>query len=295
MDNFKLKLLILKTGDKFFVTDNIEGKSYFNSVLYQYYFDGKPSLPSFKESWRSIEKIPEKIQFKTNKRGINYRYELDINLNSKFYDKLPKVLSVDEASEVQDDIIGLYKYVCDYIDGELTDVEFEYEIVCEDENFQVVKPKYKYTSNIITQLTTHIDLRINRPCSIPSKDLYTVVREHVKLNINPKNAVITSDYDFCFTVKKIIKLTKEVIVEENKGTDKRPKWEKRFLNTRLVEVFEMAPAPYRKYTVISPIHGKNYKDLEENITKYLDDLITMINEPLVDCPHCNGEGVILSI
>jgi hypothetical protein len=41
-----------------------------------------------------------------------------------------------------------------------------------------------------------------RPCSITSKQTYDIVRYYVKENIDPKQAEVTSDYDFCFTVKK---------------------------------------------------------------------------------------------
>ncbi|MFK5882928.1 MAG: hypothetical protein QM489_01155 [Candidatus Izemoplasma sp.] len=40
------------------------------------------------------------------------------------------------------------------------------------------------------------------PCEISSQDLYNIIRERVKQNINYENAAITSDYDFCFTVKR---------------------------------------------------------------------------------------------
>ena len=55
----------------------------------------------------------------------------------------------------------------------------------------------------------------------------------------------------------------------------------------------MAPKPYQSYTVIEPIEGEKYQDLEKNIDDYLTKLITYINEPLVDCPHCKGRGVIM--
>ena len=42
-----------------------------------------------------------------------------------------------------------------------------------------------------------------RPCKLTSKkQMYSIVRNWIKTNINPKCAEITNDYDFCFTVKR---------------------------------------------------------------------------------------------
>jgi hypothetical protein len=32
--------------------------------------------------------------------------------------------------------------------------------------------------------------------------------------------------------------------------------------------------------------------VKDKIDKYLNDLITEINKPLIDCPHCKGLGVV---
>ena len=155
------------------------------------------------------------------------------------------------------------------------------------------KPKYPYSVNILTQLTTHKDLRVNRPCKINTEDLYKIVREFVKTNINPKYARITSDYDFCFTVKKLIPLSETKAYQADISRTKKQRWVTKYVNEREVTVFEMAPKAYQHYTVIQPIEGNNYQDLEKNIDDYLTKLITYINEPLVDCPHCKGRGVIM--
>ena len=46
----------------------------------------------------------------------------------------------------------------------------------------------------------------NYPCEISSVDLYSVVRQYIKDNIDTKVAKITTDYNFCFEVKKLIPL-----------------------------------------------------------------------------------------
>jgi hypothetical protein len=70
--------------------------------------------------------------------------------------------------------------------------------------------------------------------------------------------------------------------------------ETRYRLNRRVQVFEMAPKPYQKYTVIKPFEGTSYENMMESVETYLSDLIEEINKPLVDCPNCNGMGVIIS-
>lgn len=36
------------------------------------------------------------------------------------------------------------------------------------------------------------------------------------------------------------------------------------------------------------------EDLKNNIDNYLKHLISIINEPLKECIHCNGNGVVLN-
>ena len=294
MGESKLNLLILKTGDKYFVTDNVDGKSYFNTVLGGYYFDGEKLTSAFKDNWKTIKNIPNKIQFKLPDVPSNHRFELIAGNESPLSKTLPLVIEGKTLVDTEyENLYGLYRSKCDYTDGGFQDVEFEYELITEDDNFYLEKPKYKYSVDIITQLTVHKDLRINRPCNINSEDLFKVVREYIKLNINPVYARITSDYDFCFTVKKLIPLTEIKSYQVDISRTKRHKWITKFVKDREIEVFQLAPKSYNGYPIIEPIHGENYQDLEKNIDKYLSDLIKYINEPLVDCPHCEGRGVIL--
>jgi hypothetical protein len=294
MGESKIRLLILKTNNKFFVTDNVDGMSYFNSRIGHLFFDGEQLQRSFKDNWYSMSKIPTLVQTKLPRTSINHRFVLRDEISAPLLNTLPPVIVGETLDGTEyESIYGLYVRQCDYVDGGFENVEFEYELISEDNEFYLEKPKYPYSVNILTQLTTHKDLRVNRPCKINTEDLYKIVREFVKTNINPKYARITSDYDFCFTVKKLIPLSETKTYQADISRTKKQRWVTKYVNEREVTVFEMAPKAYQHYTVIQPIEGNNYQDLEKNIDDYLTKLITYINEPLVDCPHCKGRGVIM--
>lgn len=140
-----------------------------------------------------------------------------------------------------------------------------------------------------------------KPCFISSIDLYNVIREHIKNNINTKYAKITSDYDFCFTVKKIVPL-----IEPRKFTyynifalTKKARQKLHFgvEHYKEIEIFEMTHEQqnYKSYTPIGNLHAENEIELKEKIDCILDKLITVINEPLTLCPHCSGTGYIQEI
>ena len=76
----------------------------------------------------------------------------------------------------------------------------------------------------------------------------------------------------------------------------RPKNVKWLLSQREIEIFEMTDDQhkYKGYTVIEGFKGNNIEELKENIDNYLKDLMAKINEPVVDCPHCKGKGIVLN-
>ena len=82
----------------------------------------------------------------------------------------------------------------------------------------------------------------------------------------------------------------------NFGTKKKPKYETRYRKSREVEVFNMTSAKdkYNNYTIIKGFEGNSEEDLKNKIDTYLEELMAIINEPLHDCPHCKGMGVILN-
>ena len=140
----------------------------------------------------------------------------------------------------------------------------------------------------------------NRPCSLTSDQVYKIVRAHIKDNINPANAVVTPDYDFCFTVKRKVKhtpvTTKTEIKKQNGRRYATPKFSTHTTSYKEIEIFEMTPASkkYGTYTVIKGWQADNLLDMQEQLKYYLDMLMEEINADVQQCQHCHGVGAIVN-
>lgn len=284
------KFIILKTENQgYFITDNVEGKGYFNSEIPKLKFDNELLLLSKKEGWYKISNIPSKIEEKEKDSYTNVRYELKEGFPET--ELTPKVIE-SEFFDSDSDIAGLYKYTYDKVEGNWLEIEFEYDIIEIDKVYEG-KPKYPYTNTLIAQLTQHSGLKTENPCYISGADFYNVIRNYIKTHIDGRYAKITSDYDFCLTVQKVIGLVTPEKYTINRGTEKRPKYETRYNTSKSITVFQSAPKAYNSYPVQQGLSAANYEELEKLINSYLEELITAINKPLTECPHCNGTGVVL--
>lgn len=144
------------------------------------------------------------------------------------------------------------------------------------------------------------DLLIHtQQCTIPSTIAYQIVRGFIKNNIDLKHASITSDYDFCFTVKKKVGVEPtpwKTEITTTRGKSYRPPRFKTGTKTfKEVEIFEMTHTmeKYRGYTPIEGFFGNNLKELVDNVQTYLEELISYINTPFEECTHCKGTGHIV--
>lgn len=151
----------------------------------------------------------------------------------------------------------------------------------------------------LEQLMTPEFLLHKRPCYISSDNLYKIIRAYVKDNIDPKEAVITSDYDFCFTVKKKVHIkpydVKREIKKRNGKSYAKPQYKTNTVSTKEVEVFEMTSATkkYRDYTILKDLTANSFEDLKDRLDEYLKDLMHTINTPVDECEHCKGTGHIV--
>ena len=75
---------------------------------------------------------------------------------------------------------------------------------------------------------------------------------------------------------------------------RKAKYETRYRRYREIEIFSATPK-MNKYgdKVVTGFRGESQENLLQNIDTYLSDLMDFINEPVADCPHCKGRGVIL--
>ena len=140
------------------------------------------------------------------------------------------------------------------------------------------------------------------PCSLTSEQVYKIVRAHILNNIDGKVARVTSNYDFCFTVEKIIE-TKPYKVKTEKLTSgmrryKPPRFTTATKTTKQQKIFEMTwkgahhGGGYTGYTCIELWEANSLQELYEYMQQYLKDLMLEINKPVVECQHCNGLGCI---
>lgn len=302
--------------------------SYHSSQLIPLYFDEVNPINSEHINWCKIDKVPVSIKKLIKGVNINFRYEI---LDESFVnDVLKKVFIRDEVAEYDDEdyvwiwkskyskFQSLYKLVWDISEDSFEEVEFEYIKLMKIDNLPEIT-KFSYPAqigqwrheglstvsdnNIIQQELDKIifpsPLMSVRPCKLSSKHSYDLVREYIKTNIDSKYAEITSDYNFCFTVKKKIHLDSPVGYEVDINNNifskrkRKPKYVTQYRKSRSVTIFEMTSSNdnYKGYTVLKGFEGTSHKNLAENIENYLTKLINEINKPLVDCPHCKGLGV----
>jgi len=324
-----MKILALQSKKGFYIhTDENEGNSnYYKKDLGKLLFNGNHPEKTFKKYWYFIEKKPKKIEKIVTQPNTNYRYELK---NPKDFPKLKKVYLKEEVEiEIDDyetgyteafrDIQSLYEYKSDPQPDIHEEIDFEFIVIGEVEeinepipfSYNVYRTRWTHEgtreltsadikNNLFTEISAPDILHHLKPCKLSSKQSYDIIRLFVKENIDNSVAEITSDYDFCFAVKKKIELFEkekyEVDINNNffSKRKRQPKYETRYRKSRCVVIFEMThdQQNYKGYTVIKGFEGENLEDLKNNIDKYLNSLIKEINKPLVDCPNCKGSGVI---
>lgn len=316
----------IQTNDGFYIQISTGNHVYFSSG---YLFDGVAAEKTFHKDWGFIKNKPEKVAKIQGKEYINQRYELkDSSIAEKL--SIPVVIYIDGKnlfkdsdgnlifSENLNQYKSLYQYKVDECVPEPLEVEFNFNIITVIDkiinaelelNFKYPVYRTQWSSDgtrvfnaneikhyLIEEILYPDIVLPSRPCYLSSKQVYDIVRLHVITHINPKVAKITSDYDFCFTVKKMVELHKpeSYRVDVSSLKSKKPKWEERFRNYREVEVFEMThdQVNYNKYTPINSITAANHEELKKILDKLLDGIMQKINQPVKECCNCGGTGVL---
>jgi hypothetical protein len=324
-----LELILIKTKKGNYLKK--QGWETYHNEWYSYLlFNAADPVPAFKKGWIFLDEELSEIGEYISQPNINYRYELiDTSMVS---DKLKMVFQKDDITfedengcvvfkEEYKPYRSLYEYKYDKqpnvyqkVDfkivktlefDELVNVKgFSYPVKCRGrrDNSIVNLTKENVTYDLLTELCVPDIARDSFPVSLTSNQSYNIVRKHIQDNIDSKYAKITSDYDFCFTVKKKIEITilEKYTYDANlfhnmfSKRKRRPKIKTGYRSHREIEVFEMthSDSRYKGYTVIEGFKADSLIELKNVIDKYLKELMDVINEPIKDCPHCEGKGVV---
>lgn len=306
MNNNIINIIGIKCKYKYYISEYISKYNNYKSIKHLI-VNGKKPNSSFHPDWNIVNKKPMIIQELISQPDINYRYELiDKTLKSK---KMPLILLREKVAEYNENDCcyfwkkeykiyqSLYELKADKVPPILKDIKFIYTTVMEINNIKNYKEIFndKVKHKLIDKILYPNIILPMKFSFLTTEQSYDIIRQYIKQNINYEVATITSDYDFCFTVKKKIRLTEteEYTIDINNSLKRKNKHITKYRTYREIECFNMAPKKYEKYNVISGFQGEDQKELKKNIDTYCKNLIEMINKPLVDCPHCKGMGVIL--
>lgn len=307
----------IQTSDGFFV--------YSDDINLQYLlFDSIKPEKTWKSDWYKVKSIDNIKKIVPEKRNIaSYILKPEYVPSDSLPSTVKQEFFLSDGDEYASEhkLYGLYEPQYKIEPETYEDIDVKTEVIAEIDGALVeqkihfpVYGKYPNTDGknwsvtnssiklgLLDELITPSILREERPCKLSSEDSYKIIRTHIKDNINPKVAVITSDHDFCLSVEKRIPLSEKVKFTYDAnfsifGRRRKPKMVVDYKTERKVKVFETAPEirgiVYSGYTKTPEFVGENAETLKSNIDLYLKTLMEEINKPLLDCPHCKGLGVI---
>ena len=327
-----LKLTTFTTNDGLFVASQNHDYSGRVQINQNYIINGKELNKTHHKSWFLVK---GETEVKTLQRPFAPTREPDqyvlkdhsLAVEGKIPNSIP-YSDVDGYYDCDDDwvwrnysnIQGLYTLQYKEIEGGLKNVEFEVVDIGKVEG-SISKPlenKFKISGkyqsdeveralkDIVTyseleKIMTPEFLLHEKPCKLPSKQFFNLVRSYVKDNIDKQQARVTSDYDFCFTVRKLIAIKPyEVKREQLKANGKSyrtPKFNYSQVKNEEVTVFEVTSKSdkYNNYPILDDMTGESLQDLYDNVKVYLEVLMEKINKPIKQCECCKGKGYMINI
>ena len=292
----ELKILCIENqnGEVFVSRDDRDPLQYNWNSLSGYKFDGELGEATQHESWLKIKQVPIEI---TQNVCVREGHVIKYKLKDEFIpnDSLPSEVLLESTYVPHwEDIQGLYESVYSQPLYEWQPVAFRaYVVSNKKEGWHPVSAPFEPTYSLLDRICVKPRDLQDCFCILEGEQLYKIIRKHVRFHIDPKIAVISSDYDFCFRVQKNVELAQEEGYEVNISRTKTKKMVTRYRRTYAVNVFSMCPKPYQDYEKLEPIRGNDLEDLKNNLNEFLDNLMEEINEPLKECPHCKGRGVLV--
>ena len=291
-----MKLIVIAKPDCAYVTT--EGSYHYASrEIETLLFDGEPAKRTHKSGWWRVKRVPEIVERIEKERSFVAGYKLRDGLVQS--DLLPATVPADHFDESDDGdspngiYRALYDEIVEHLPNRVVPVECEIAVIAErSADWELVEDWTGVKHRIVDQIETHPALLQDKQCELSGEDSYKIIREHVKKHIDSKVAKISSDYDFCFDVKKIVETEPTAYERCLNPNARKLKFVTDYRTHRDVTVLSIAPKQYNKYDVVEPFRGENYVDLKYNIDKYLSELMENINSAAKDCPHCKGYGVV---
>ena len=290
------------SAGKVFITNATKSDTWKSiSGIDKFLFNGVKGKPTFHQNWVELDSVPTKIEI------IQPQFNKYYTLKDEFkhlQDKFPVELDIVSANQFPFGILDeMYLYNNDRLDDKVEEVLFMLHdagefVVKDPTNFSYeISGKFNKKSSIGREVIQHDTLATlfvpsivvnNIPCSISGEHLYDIIRQHIKANINHDVARITSDYDFCFTVQKVIKLEEPITV----FIDAKGKKKQHIKTERLVPIFEMSPNAYQDYTPVPSISANNEEELKGKIDDIISNIMSHINKREFECPCCKGKGTV---
>jgi hypothetical protein len=325
-----MNLIGIKTNKGIYVSqfNNVNNYNRYNN-LSKYKINNQIPQPTFNNEWSFITEEPKIITQPQSPKKENYRYILkDETIQS---DKIPLILTRGEVCCYDNEeyswdwkteyahLCSLYTLKYDEIEQSDKNIEFTYEQIIEVDELNNIKNfdweiyKSQWTHEGTRKITLY-DLKYQLidkiifpsiyyeqhcPVILPSKKFYDIIRFYIKNNIDLKVAEITSDYDFCFTVKKRIKRNEPLTIKEEQLKNNGSHYAKPKFTTKTSQyagsftIFEMThdEKGYKGYPILPEIAANNINKLQEKIDNILKNLIEFINTPVTLCPCCEGTGL----
>ena len=316
----KLIILCVKTNKGCFISDCAATTgydyNYHTNKVNKLLFDGKLPTGTYQPNWFYIEQYPTTIQREVCGAYVNQRYELiDITLES---DKMPAVIAYEDVGQYNGAMIeSLYKYAYDQEPNYMEDVACDIQVVCEIDDYNF-PPKFEYNAitkcdfsdrkytitnasvqhQLLDKMIFPAVLLHERPCKFTSKQMYDITRQYILEHIDNSVAKVTSNYNFCFEVKKLVPLIEpKTITYQNIFASTKRERNKIHTSIKKYEeksIFEMTneQEKYKGYSVIPEMWANSEAELKEKVDTWLEGLMEIINKPLCQCPHCQGSGYI---
>ena len=314
---------MVKTPTICFISDCLKTSGYdyqyHSTRIKDLYFDDAKPNPTFAPNWLRIEKYPLKITRLVRGETINRRYELkDMSLCSEKYPATIPYENEDDSEDNERDeavLQILYEYKADKKEDYFEEVIPDISVVLELSEWMEPEPfsfdairRYNYSTAIYQVTNKDVERQLldkivypelclhQRPCSFTSQQVYDITRQYIIDHIDNRYAKITSNYDFCFTVKKVVpKIAPQTITYQNlfaKSKKERSKIHTSIVKYDEYEIFEMTheQEPYKGYTPIPRMIANTEGELSAKMSEWLESVMSIINKPLEQCPHCNGTG-----